>query len=68
MAEITPIEANLPHKVSEVVCLTCLKRWISVRPESTLLKQLQCPACKKIGFVIETGEAVDLAGHGYTAV
>lgn len=60
MAEITPIETNLPHQVSEVVCLVCLKRWVAVRPETTLLKQLQCPACKRIGFVIETGENLDL--------
>lgn len=60
MTEITPIETNLPHQVSEVVCLVCLKRWVAVRPETTLLKQLQCPACKRIGFVIETGENLDL--------
>lgn len=58
MADIIDIEANLPHKVSEVICVKCGKRWISVRPEKTLLKELECPKCGA-GFVIETGEEVD---------
>jgi len=56
MGEITDIWANKPHIVSEVVCLKCLKRWIAVRPEETLLKDLECPQCGEIGFAIETGE------------
>ena len=56
MGEITDIWANKPHIVSEVVCLKCLKRWIAVRPEETLLIDLECPQCSEIGFAIETGE------------
>lgn len=52
MGEITDIWANKPHIVSEVVCLKCLKRWIAVRPEETLLKDLECPQCGEIGFAI----------------
>lgn len=48
-----------PHKVSEVICANCLKRWIAVRPSSTKLKCLQCPNCKKQGYVIETGEELN---------
>lgn len=48
-------EANQPHVVSEVVCLKCLRRWIAVRPEKTLLRQLEC-RCGAVGFAIETGE------------
>lgn len=44
------------HKVSEVVCLSCLHRWISVRPSTCRLKDLECAGCHKQGFVIETGE------------
>lgn len=44
------------YKTSEVVCLKCLQRWIAVHPESTKLKDLECPKCKKQGFTIETGE------------
>lgn len=47
---------NYTYKTSEVVCLKCLQRWISVRPESTKLKDLECPKCGKQGFTIETGE------------
>ncbi len=55
--KIINFEQNLPHKVSEVICLRCLNRWIAVRPEDTLLKQLECPLCGK-GLVIETGEEI----------
>lgn len=59
MSEIHYIEENLPHKTSEVVCLWCLKRWIAVRPMTTLLKDLECAGCHKQGYVIETGEIID---------
>ena len=59
MGKIIDIEENLPHKVSEVVCVKCGKRWISVRPEKTLLKELECPKCGR-GFVIETGEEMEI--------
>ena len=45
-----------PCKFSEVICLKCLHRMISVRPVGTPLKLLQCPQCGESGFVIETGE------------
>lgn len=48
-----------PHKVSEVICLKCLYRWIAVRPSETLLKTLECPYCRKSGYVIETGEVAE---------
>lgn len=59
MSEIQYIEENLPHKISEVICLGCLKRWIAVRPMATLLKDLECPQCHKKGYVIETGEIIE---------
>ena len=59
MGDIVDIEENLPHKVSEVICVKCGKRWISVRPEKTLLKELECPKCGR-GFVIDTGEEMEL--------
>lgn len=58
-ADVINIEENLLHKVSEVICINCKHRWIAVRPEKTLLKDLECPACQIIGFVIETGEVID---------
>ena len=58
MTNIIPIEEKMPHKVSEVICVRCLRRWIDVRPEGTLLKVLVCPGCGKAGAVIETGEDI----------
>ena len=61
-ANITPIEEKMPHKVSEVICVRCCKRWIDVRPEGTLLKDMECPGCGQTGGVIETGEEIDDQG------
>ena len=55
---MTGIEDNLPHEISEVICLKCLKRWIAVYPEETLLKELQCPQCEEQGYVIKTGQII----------
>lgn len=59
MSKIHHIEENLPHKVSEVICIDCKYRWLAVRPTTTLLKNLECPQCGKQGYVIETGEIID---------
>lgn len=58
MVQEIDINENKPHKVSEVICLSCLNRWIAVRPVGTKLKELECPYCHTQGFVIETGEVV----------
>ena len=58
-AEVINIEDNMLHKVSEVICINCKHRWIAVRPEKTLLKDLECPKCGKKGYVIETGEVIN---------
>lgn len=56
MADVIDINALVPHKVSEVICIECRYRWLSVRPERTLLRDLECPRCHRQGYVIETGE------------
>lgn len=58
MGKLIDLDENRPHKVSEVVCLKCLHRWIAMRPVGTLLKELHCP---KYGWqcAIETGEEID---------
>lgn len=56
---IIPIEEKMPHKVSEVICVKCGKRWIDVRPEGVLLKDMECAGCGLTGFVIETGEEIN---------
>lgn len=55
---VEDFEARLPHKVSEVICVKCGKRWICVRPDTTLLKDLECERCGR-GYVIETGERME---------
>ena len=44
------------NKVSQVICLKCLRRWIAGRPTETMLDDLECPSCGSQGFAIETGE------------
>ena len=54
---VVRIENNLPHEVSELICLKCLGRWIGVYPETTFLKDLECK-CGEVGFVIKTGQSI----------
>lgn len=49
-----------PHEYAELICLKCFKRWIGIYQETTLLKDLECPQCEKIGFVIKTGQTLIL--------
>lgn len=46
------------YVVSEVICVKCGDRWISVRPEKMLLKEIECDKCGS-GYVIETGEIME---------
>lgn len=63
MTMIVDINEYVPHKVSEVICVSCKKRWIAVRPQQTRLKDMECPKCRKAGFVIETGEELRKDGE-----
>ena len=45
-----------PHIVHEAICVHCVHRWIMVRPEYSLLKDMECPQCHKVGGVITTGQ------------
>lgn len=59
MNKISDIEQNLPHKLSEAICIKCYKRWLSLRPTITKLQDLECPNCGVEGVVIETGEEIN---------
>ncbi len=59
MGDIVDITENIPHKVSEVICVKCGHRWIAVRPSDTKLRELECPNCTKQGYAIETGEVLN---------
>lgn len=56
---VIPFESNMPHLISELICLDCKYRYIGVRPEGVLLKNLECPNCKQVGFIICTGQEID---------
>lgn len=58
MAEIHDFEENLPHRVAETVCVKCLHRCITVWPDGTPLKKLECEKCGP-GYIILTGEPID---------
>jgi len=69
-AGVNPPEAHYadgdddtPHKVSMVVCLSCGKRWVAVRPHGTKLTDLECPQCHTQGAAIETGEELEDDGE-----
>ena len=57
MGNIIKLDDYRPHKISEVICIKCGKRWISVRPARVYLSELECPNCGP-GFVIETNESL----------
>ena len=50
-------EDNLPHEISELICLKCYNRWIGVYPENLSLKDIECK-CGAMGFVIKTGQTI----------
>lgn len=58
-AKVIDINDSRPAKVSVVICLKCLKRWVAVRPLATRLIDLECPQCHEQGFAIETGEDIN---------
>lgn len=59
--DFTTIKEDITgHFVHEAICVMCLNRWISVRPIGTLLKELECPNCGKVGYVIATGQEMEV--------
>lgn len=58
-SDVFEIESKKLYKTSVVVCLKCLHRWVAVRPETTWLKELECPLCNLTGYAIETGEVIE---------
>ena len=57
--KVIELQDYKPHRYSEVICIKCHHRYICVRPEIVLLKDLECENCGK-GFIIETGEILDV--------
>ena len=55
LGKVTPIEERMPHRTAEVICLRCMYRYQGVWPEATPMKNLECPNCERVGFIIGTG-------------
>ena len=53
--KVTPIEERMLHRTAEVICLRCMHRYQGVWPEATPMKNLECPNCERVGFIIGTG-------------
>jgi len=47
------------YEVAELMCLKCKHRWIGVYPTTLLLKDIEC-TCGKKGYVINTGQSLDI--------
>lgn len=45
-----------PNEMEEFICINCKHRWIAFCAEESVLKEIKCPNCKEIGFVILTGQ------------
>ena len=54
--KVVSIDDYRPHITREVICIRCLARWVAVYPEDVLMKDLECPSCKRYGGVIATGQ------------
>lgn len=56
---------NEPHITKEVICLNCKHRYIAVYPADIWMVKLECPKCKKRGFIIGTGQDLDITEEEY---
>jgi len=50
---------DVEYEVAELICLKCKHRWIGVYPTTVLLKDIEC-TCGEKGFVIKTGQSLDI--------
>ncbi len=56
--ELEKRHADQPHYIVELVCLSCLHRWIGVYPITCWLKDLICK-CGSEGKIISTGQILE---------
>lgn len=62
-SNIIDFDKDEPHRVSEVICIGCVHRWLAVRPTSAILRQIICPGCGEPETTIETGQPLELQGE-----
>lgn len=53
------ISQNEPHEVSELICVSCMYRYLGVYHHKALLKDMKCPNCHKLGGIIKTGQTLE---------
>ena len=44
------------YLISEFMCVSCMYRWYGFLPKRSILREVECPVCKKAGFIIMTGQ------------
>lgn len=59
MSDVTDITERRPHMFFEAMCIECRHRWVAVTRTNVLLKDLECPDCKLLGRVINTGQVME---------
>lgn len=59
MGNVIDIDANKPHLTGELMCMSCLYRYIGTWREDIWLKELYCPNCLQKGFTIGTGQILE---------
>ncbi len=57
---IVDINKNKPHEVAELICLKCYCRWYGAYNKEIQLRNIICPNCGVPGFVIKTGQTIEL--------
>lgn len=53
-------EQKIPHQVFEGICLRCLYRGIIVAPTKLWLKDIICSKCGLKGYIIKTGQDLEV--------
>jgi len=59
MGSLHDITERLPHAICELICINCRHRDIHTFPETAMLRYLECPECKEVGYLIATGQVFD---------
>ena len=59
MGKVIDIERNVETATREMICVKCHARFVYVSPANLPMKDLMCGGCQEIGFLIDTGQAIE---------
>lgn len=59
MSDVIPIDYYEPHLTGELICVKCGYRAIHTWNAKLLFKDLECPNCETIGYLIGTGQPME---------